>query len=56
MRWNFLGFFQPIETVNELPVGILFKPLKRHSPFGGIAKQALQLIPPMRRSRGGFLL
>jgi adenine-specific DNA-methyltransferase len=42
---------RPIEAVHEIPVGILFQPLKRQGASGGIANQALQLIPPMRRNR-----
>ncbi len=39
-------------SVNAIPVGILFKPLKRHSPSGCMANHALELITPMRWNLG----
>ncbi len=41
---------RPVESVNEIPVSILLKPLKRHSPSGCIANQTFQLITPMCRN------
>jgi hypothetical protein len=38
------------ESVHEVPIGVLCKPLKRHSPSSGIAHQTLQLIPPRCRN------
>ncbi len=41
---------RPGEAVHEITAGILFEPLKRHSPSACVPNQALQLIPPMRRT------
>ncbi len=43
---------RPGKSVNELPVRVLFEPLKRHSPSACVSNQALQLVTPMRRNIG----
>src|SRR5437867_11132025 len=40
------------EGVDEIAVGVLCQPLQGHRTACGIAEQALQLIPPMRRNLG----
>src|SRR5207302_11432609 len=39
------------EGVEEIAGGVLFQTLQRHGTAGGVADEAFQLIPPMRRNR-----
>jgi hypothetical protein len=40
------------EGIDKIAVGVWRQPLQRHGPTGGIADEALQLIPPMGRNLG----